>query len=544
MSIGIVRALPVEPSLGAGGYVRPTWRQAIAEHLPQPWRSELADRWIGRLPLIVVLLIYAALALRLNNTAFIDEARNISAGRDYLLHWFGDGPKVDHSAYFSGAAIVYPVIAALLNSVGGLAVVRLFSLLCMVVTVAFLQSAVAQVSSSRRVGLLAAAAFAFTAPVVYLGALGTVDALCLMLLAAALWAGVRDSHRSAVGAGCLLALAVVVKYTAFVFVPVLVVVIMIAADGLRPCPGAARHAGHLRPGSAAARVDAVAAGGALQRAWSRVTIVPVVAVGLLGGFALVAWDSLRKGVVFATISGSEPLSDQLPMTLLGWAVLNVSPLAVLAIAGSIAMVRVTRSGRWATAAICLLAAAAALPAAQMWHGEGFSFDQHNAYSAFFLAPLAGWALERLSRGLFRLVPVALILLVTLVPAASRSMTLFDTWADATPALTVINEDPRPGLYLSVAPDTLEYYTYGQEPRMRWEATARLYASGPDAIREAVERRTYQAVILRSMSTAGPDQDELLRWLKVSPDYEAHELVQAAEATNDHWLIYRLVNTGY
>src|SRR5438045_1995139 len=117
-------------AVGGGGYIRPTWRQAVADYLPESWCGERADRWIGRLPVIVILAIYVVLCLRLNNSVFIDEARNINAGEDYLLHWLNNGRPVDHSAYFSGAPTMYPVIAAILNSAADLVLVRLFSLAC------------------------------------------------------------------------------------------------------------------------------------------------------------------------------------------------------------------------------------------------------------------------------------------------------------------------------------------------------------------------------------------------------------------------------
>ena len=151
----------------------------------------------------------------------VEEAHGINAGRDYLAHWFGAGPGIDHAPYLTGAPTTYPVVAAVLDAIGGLALVRVSSLALVCATIVLLQSAVARVTGSYRWGVLSAAAFAITAPVVFVGALGTPDALCLLLLVAAARVGLTGrSHWSAALAGLLLGLGVVVEYRALVVAPV------------------------------------------------------------------------------------------------------------------------------------------------------------------------------------------------------------------------------------------------------------------------------------------------------------------------------------
>jgi hypothetical protein len=141
-----------------------------------------------------------------------------------------------------------------------------------------------------------------------------------------------------------------------------------------------------------------------------------------------------------------------------------------------------------------------------------------------------------------MVPVAVILLLTLVPAASRSASVYASWADVTPVLADIDAHPRSGRYLSAASDTLAYYTRGDR-RIVWEPTSKLYARGDAAVREAVAQRAYQVVVVRSLSTGGPGQKALLDALALSPDYEFDPPGPVTEPEDDHWLIYRLVNTG-
>jgi hypothetical protein len=90
---------------------------------------------------------------------------------------------------------------------------------------------------------------------------------------------------------------------------------------------------------------------------------------------------------------------------------------------------------------------------------------------------------------------------------------------------------------SRAPD---YYTRTSSPQIGWEATSRLYAQGPAAIHTAIEQRKYQMIILRSVSTASPNQTVLLKTLERSSDYESVGLTRP-ETKGDQWIIYQLVN---
>lgn len=170
-------------------------------------------------PLLLVLATTAFWALMLNNGVFIDEALYIMTGRSYLDHWFSGAPlPPDIGVGFSGTPVLYPVLAGLVDLVGGLQAVRLLSLLCVLSTMLLIRSTTAYLFTERA-GLVAAMIFGFTAPVIYVGHLGTFDATVILMLATALYLGVtRTSIRSAVAIGLLLAAAVATKYTAYVFV--------------------------------------------------------------------------------------------------------------------------------------------------------------------------------------------------------------------------------------------------------------------------------------------------------------------------------------
>ena len=176
-----------------------------------------------------------------------------------------------------------------------------------------------------------------------------------------------------------------------------------------------------------------------------------------------------------------------------------------------------------------------------------AFDQHLAYSALFLAPLAGFALARLSRRTWRLGPILLLLPVLVLFGASRSGAMYSTWADVRPVADAILADPRPGLYLAsgTAAEPLEYYTAGL-PAVRWEDPYSLYARGDDAVRVAVEDLLYETIVLHTASTGSAVEDAreaaVLKALHDnSTDYELVATVPASDAADaDTWLVYRQV----
>ena len=84
-------------------------------------------------PLILVLILQAALSARLlrADTAFEDEAAYLWAGHLEWANLLHGTPLPQFPSYFSGAPVIYPPLAALADSVGGLVAARLLSLVFM-----------------------------------------------------------------------------------------------------------------------------------------------------------------------------------------------------------------------------------------------------------------------------------------------------------------------------------------------------------------------------------------------------------------------------
>ncbi len=187
-------------------------------------RAAAGTRW----PLLVVLVVQAALSLRLvwSNTAFQDEGLYLRAGQLEWARWLHGTPIPDFPAYFSGAPVLYPPVGALADGAGGLAAARILSLCFMLGVTGLLWATTARLYG-RRAALLAAGLFATLAGTQFLGAFATYDAMALFLLALAAWLGVRSADGRLfrirmvllAAAGVILAAADAVKYATALFTP-------------------------------------------------------------------------------------------------------------------------------------------------------------------------------------------------------------------------------------------------------------------------------------------------------------------------------------
>jgi 4-amino-4-deoxy-L-arabinose transferase-like glycosyltransferase len=223
----------------------------------------------GSWPLLAVLAVQAALSARLAraDTAFQDEALYLWAGHLEWAHLSHGTPLPQFPAYFSGAPVIYPPVAALADSLGGLTGARLLSLVFMLGATVALWATTSRLFG-RRAAFFAAALFAVFGPTLHLGAFATFDAMATFLVALAAWLVVRAGERpDATGwmlaAGVALALADATSYPAILFDPVVILLALFAAF---PTPGG--RAAAARAGTLLA-VVAVLATGALLIGGSR-----------------------------------------------------------------------------------------------------------------------------------------------------------------------------------------------------------------------------------------------------------------------------------
>jgi hypothetical protein len=200
------------------------WQDILLSFAPPAKRTSRAkDRLAAyRLPLILVL--QAVLTWRLNDIVNDDEALYIHGGHVVIGHLLHGGTANAallrlYGSFFSGAPNADPVVAAALDSAGGLILVRLFSLCCMLAATVCVYK-MGRHLFNENVALLASLIFALTGSVQFVGKLGTYDAPCLVLvgLAAAL-AVTKRSIATAPIIGALLAAAAVTKYAGLALAP-------------------------------------------------------------------------------------------------------------------------------------------------------------------------------------------------------------------------------------------------------------------------------------------------------------------------------------
>jgi hypothetical protein len=369
----------------------------------------------------------------------------------------------------------------------------------------------------RRAGLVTAITFAITGPVLYVSHLGTFDALVILLLVTAWWLGRRNGWAIALLLGPLLALAVATKYTAYVFVPTVLVL-----STFRPYAIAhsSTFRSWLRPHLPWKRI-------------ARAAIAGLIAVGLLVLAYQFTNETTRQALSFTT-TGRAALSPTPRGDLAGTIPNFIWPVFLAAVLG---VVWLLRAKRWTGVlwGLLLIGTALLLPVAQIKLGEGVSFQKHLAYSTAFLAPLAGWGFARPWK-LAIWTPVLIWWLILMGTwGAFRSHDLIQ-YPDVRPVAETVHF--KPGSYLSSSADSMSYYTR-RDPDIKWETTFNLYAQGPSAIEEAVRDYHYKEVIIHAGPTGSSIQDQGQKVLLKALEDNFYTVKQVGE--DKEWLIYTPLN---
>lgn len=448
--------------------------------------------------LIAVLTIQAVLSLRLvwSNTAYVDEATYLWAGHLEIAHWLHGTPIPPFQTWLSGAPVVYPPIAAIADSVGGLIGARILSLVFMTGTTVLLWDITSKLFG-RRAAFFATALFAILGPTQFLGALATYDAMALLLMTISVWCVVAardrgDSTPLLVAGAVTLALANATKYATALFDPVVVVLaaaVIVQQRGAKPALG--------RAGYLAAVVTAL-----------------VAALLALGGPLYMA------GVMYTTLAraaGNDP-----PALVLEDSWKWVGVVCVLAWVGVVICVR--RGSRGQAMILAVLAVAGMLaPLEQSRIHTLTSLHKHVDFGAWLAAPAAGYALARLSRITKRrslsLVAGGLVAAAAMLPVgavgSAQARSLFRSWPDSSSAIAQLRTLARahPGNYLAEDYDIPAYYLESSVSWQQWSGTwyfsytppgARRPLTGAAAYRAAIARHYFSLVLLDFLATPGTD----------------------------------------
>jgi 4-amino-4-deoxy-L-arabinose transferase-like glycosyltransferase len=456
--------------------------------------------------LVVVLVAQAALSLRLvwSNTAFMDEALYVWTGHMEWAHWLQGAPVPAFQSWFSGAPVLYPALAALVDTYGGLPAVRLLSLALMLCITCFLWGTASRLVN-RRAALIAAALFAALAGAAFLGAFATYDAMALFLITGATWIAVRAGRRGPLAslvfllAGLILGLACAVKYAAALFVPVVVLVVLLSR---------AREASWRRGFAAAATVSA---------AW-----LATVAAGLIAGGADY-WHGLQVTTLSRQAATSSPLS------VLKLSYIWTDFIVVLAAVALLVSRREPPAYRWLLRVLAVTAFL--VPAEQARIYTTVSLHKHVVFGAWFASMAAAYVLGRLSlvdktRGWMIVISIPIIA-STLLQAMPQASALYGKWPDMSALAAVMPKvaAQHPGAYLA-DPDVLQvvgYYGRGQTGWTQWADDLTYHepgiTPGLPSIRVAIANHRFALVVTGTTGTTFPPVDKaILADIKQSGGY--------------------------
>jgi 4-amino-4-deoxy-L-arabinose transferase-like glycosyltransferase len=454
--------------------------------------ARLAAVAVPRVPLLAILLVLSVMSARLlmSNTAFLDEATYLSAGHDTWHNWLHGGPDMKYSSYFSGSPVIYPLLGAAMNVIGGLAAARMLSLVFVLVTVALLY-ATTRIIFDRRAATWAAAIFATVEGTQFLAVLATYDAMALMLVALAVWLVVRYAysdrvfpHAALLVGAPVLALANATKYATALYDPVVIAIVGLVIAG--------RY-------------------GWRQGARCTVLFTAMLGAGLLAALAL-AGHNYEAGLLQTTLRRADGVVSV--SFILGESVRWVGAVAGVAlVAAAVAWRRaplVTRRGsagsgrtrRVATAALLTVLAGAAVlaPLQQARIHTSVSLAKHVAFGAWFAAIACGWLLAQIAgkrrRAAWRWLPAVVLVGALAVIGHGQAVGDYGRWPNTTQLMASL----RPFVAATDKPilmddsDVASYYLGADLSPTRWSDTYFYAYTPPGSTANLTGIPAYQSAI--------------------------------------------------
>jgi Dolichyl-phosphate-mannose-protein mannosyltransferase len=202
---------------------------------PTNW-SQVRLKGLRALPVAGILLMQAFLSLRVLHVSAAsgDEALYIYSGHQLIHELLHGGGSPYYETYFSGAPVIYPVLAAMLDHLGGLTLVRLMSGAFMLIATGLLYLTAKRIFGYWP-GVIASALFASLGITQGLGAYATFDAMSLMLIATAAYCATRatSSSRWLLVIPVVLVFANATKYASIIFDPIVILLaaLMLSGEG-------------------------------------------------------------------------------------------------------------------------------------------------------------------------------------------------------------------------------------------------------------------------------------------------------------------------
>lgn len=364
-----------QPRTDRGGWREITIpsRALRARHRRPGAGRRIRARALALAPVTGVLLLQAVLSIRLLHAsgASGDESLYIYSGHQLIYELWHGGGSPYYETYFSGAPVIYPVFAAMLDHLGGLTLVRLASGVFMLTAMGLL------FATARRLfgywpAVIAAGLFASLGITQQLGAYATFDAFALMIMAFAAYCAVRapDSSKWLLAIPALLLFANATKYASIIFDPV---VILLAALVLQPQ--------------------------GWRRVGQRAAALVVATVALLAIAATLAGTSYLKGILFTTIArktgtGVLNLNPSTPPVIIRFSLHLFGLILALAILALIVSLVLPKE-RSSLSLLLLFAVAGSLVTIEAVRLRDLtSVNKHDDFGVWFTAMAAGYLLGR------------------------------------------------------------------------------------------------------------------------------------------------------
>jgi 4-amino-4-deoxy-L-arabinose transferase-like glycosyltransferase len=416
-----------------------TDRPAQVTSTGRPRRAQGAILTRAGFALCVLFATQVSLSVRLiwSNTAFEDEALYLWAGHMEWSHWLHQTPIPIFQTYFSGAPVIYPPLAAILDSLGGLAAARMLSLAFILGATALLYSVTTKFFG-RIAGVSAATAFALLGPTQVLSALATYDAMAIFLLALASWlvtksGGIRG-ELLLVAAGVVLALGDATKYATALWNPIVIGLAIVAGTK----------------------------GSWLRLSFRGIRLSMYTAIFVAIALFRVGKSSYIHGVLLTTVARQVPGAAASAILVLKDSGNWLWFIALLVLAGLIISIK----GSWRTRMLCGLCALALLlaPLHQAQIHSTTSLQKHVAFGAWFGAIAAGLALSRavhIARGKGWRIIVAVAAVTGFIGVLQANTMFTDGWPDMSQATRDITYSvPSKCPCLMTAYEIFDYYLIG------------------------------------------------------------------------------------
>jgi 4-amino-4-deoxy-L-arabinose transferase-like glycosyltransferase len=357
----------------ASGTIRATREQSCLQKSGPTNRRQVPMTGLAAIPIAAVLLAQAFLSIRILHVSAAsgDEALYIYSGHQ-LIHelWHGGGSPY-YETYFSGAPVIYPVLAAMMDHLGGLTLVRLISGAFMLVATGLLYLTTKHIFGYWP-GVVASALFASLGITQGLGAYATFDAMSLMLIAFAAYCATKaaTSSKWLLAIPVILLFANATKYASILFDPI---VVLLAAFILGTEGG--------------------------KRVWYRALALTGTTALLLVVATLLAGTAYLKGILFTTIdrktaTGILDLNPASPHTIVifTWSLIGLA-LALGVLSTIVALIEADE--RRALPLLTLFVIAGILVTLEAVHLRDLtSVNKHDDFGAWFTSIAAGYALAR------------------------------------------------------------------------------------------------------------------------------------------------------